>query len=112
MPRLYNYTPVGIPSTLKDRGHLPASGRYFPSNTMNAKRTMFAVWMLAALALPGSAQTPPDVTENWNLYYQATSIGDYHGAFQALYNGPLSLSNSMERAVSLTTTLFFSFRPE
>ncbi len=31
--------------------------------------------------------------ERWNLYYQATSIGQYHGAFPALYSGPLSLSD-------------------
>jgi high affinity Mn2+ porin len=48
--------------------------------------------------------------ERWNIYYQATSIGQYHGSFPALYGGPLSLSDKSERDVSLTTTLFFGFR--
>jgi hypothetical protein len=62
---------------------------------------------------PTSSSTPPkptDEPERWNLYYQATSIGDYHGSFNAPYSGPLSLINNVERDVSLTTTLFFSLR--
>lgn len=57
--------------------------------------------------------TPPVDTpafENWNLYYQATSIGDYHGSFYAPYSGPRSLADYPERDVSLTTTLFFAAR--
>jgi high affinity Mn2+ porin len=50
--------------------------------------------------------------ENWNLYYQATSIGDTHGTFHSPYSGPLSLQDYMERDVSLTTTLFFTARLE
>ncbi len=49
--------------------------------------------------------------EKWNLYYQATSIGQYHPAFPALYSGPLSLLNHAEGEASLTTTLFFGWRP-
>jgi high affinity Mn2+ porin len=49
--------------------------------------------------------------ERWNLYYQATSIGDYHGNFPAQYSGPFSFHNNWERAVSLTTTLFLGLRP-
>ena len=48
--------------------------------------------------------------ERWNLFYQATSIGQYHGNFPAFYTGPLSLLATPERDVSLTTTLFFGFR--
>jgi high affinity Mn2+ porin len=48
--------------------------------------------------------------ENWNLHYQATSIGQYHGTFRSLYSGPFSLQNYSERDVSLTTTLFFGLR--
>jgi high affinity Mn2+ porin len=48
--------------------------------------------------------------ERWNLFYQATSIGQYHGSFHALYSGPRSLSPYPEQDVSLTTTLFFGFR--
>jgi len=49
-------------------------------------------------------------SERWNLYYQATSIGDYHSAFTAPYSGPLSLQSNPERDVSITTTLFFTAR--
>ncbi len=48
--------------------------------------------------------------ENWNLYYQATSIGQTHGTFNAPYTGPLSLQDYRENDVSLTTTLFFDTR--
>jgi high affinity Mn2+ porin len=48
--------------------------------------------------------------ETWNLYYQATSIGDHHGTFNSPYQGPLSLEDSPESDVSITTTLFFSLR--
>jgi high affinity Mn2+ porin len=44
--------------------------------------------------------------ERWNLYYQATSIGQYHGTFNAPYEGLNSLHNYPERDVSLTTTLY------
>jgi high affinity Mn2+ porin len=58
-----------------------------------------------------SSDSPPkDPPENWNLYYQATSIGDHHGTFNSPYEGPLSLENSPESDVSLTTTLFFALR--
>src|SRR6266567_5935224 len=59
------------------------------------------------------AQSPPDqppTPERWNIYYQATSIGQYHGKFHSPYEGPLSLQDYPERDVSLTTTLFFGFR--
>jgi len=64
------------------------------------------------LALPMFAQTPdtPAPSERWNLYYQATSIGQYHGTFNAPYGGPLSLQDNVERDVSLTTTLFLGLR--
>jgi high affinity Mn2+ porin len=49
-------------------------------------------------------------TERWNLYYQATSIGQYHGTFRSPYAGPYSLQDYPERDVSLTTTLFLGLR--
>src|SRR5690349_11618363 len=48
--------------------------------------------------------------ERWNLFYQATSIGQRHGTFNSPYQGPLSFQNNPERDVSLTTTLFFGLR--
>ena len=50
---------------------------------------------------------PDAPAERWNLYYQATSIGQQHGTFNAPYQGPLSLRDDPEHVVSLTTTLFF-----
>jgi len=75
---------------------------------------------LMATALRLAAQEPqPAATldaaaapERWNLYYQATSIGQYHGTFNSPYSGPFSLQDYPERDVSLTTTLFFALRLE
>src|SRR6516164_10499321 len=70
--------------------------------------------VVATLAVANAQSDAPAKTkpaqETWNLYYQATSIGMYHGAFPALYSGPLSLDNNTEKDVSLTTTLFLGFR--
>ncbi len=52
----------------------------------------------------------PVEQERWNLFYQATSIGQYHGTFHSPYEGPFSLQDNPERDVSLTTTLFFGLR--
>ncbi len=62
----------------------------------------------AAAGAPNSA--PAEEPERWNLYFQATSIGDSHGTFTSPYTGPLSLQDYPERDVSLTTTLFFAAR--
>ena len=67
--------------------------------------------MPAVLACRAFAQDPPD-PQKWNLYYQATSIGQYHGNFRAPYTGVNSLENYPERDVSLTTTLYLGWRPE
>jgi high affinity Mn2+ porin len=58
-------------------------------------------------------QAPLDTTaatENWNLFYQATSIGQYHGTFHSPYQGRNSLLDIPERDVSLTTTVFLGLR--
>jgi high affinity Mn2+ porin len=64
---------------------------------------------------PAQPSTPasdlPAAPERWNLFYQATSIGQYHGTFYSPYSSPFSLQDYPERDVSLTTTLFFAFRP-
>ncbi|MEO7143891.1 MAG: hypothetical protein ABI165_10375, partial [Bryobacteraceae bacterium] len=52
----------------------------------------------------------PVVSERWNLFYQATSIGQYHGTFRSPYSGRFSLQDYPERDVSLTTTLFLGLR--
>lgn len=73
------------------------------------KLPLLALFVILCLRLP--AQTSDAVVpERWNLYYQATSIGQYHGTFNSPYKGPLSLQDYPERDVSLTTTLFFGLR--
>ena len=79
----------------------------------------WAVLVLLALSVPLLAQPPladpappPADPERWNLFYQATSIGDYHGTFTSPYEGPFSLQDAPERDVSITTTLFFALRLE
>jgi hypothetical protein len=68
-------------------------------------------WALTGVLLGGSmAAQSGDSSERWNLYYQATSIGQRHGTFYAPYQGPFSFQNYPEKAVSLTTTLFFGLR--
>lgn len=61
--------------------------------------------------LPKQPEAGPK-QEHWNLFYQATSIGQYHGTFHSPYEGPFSLQNTMERDASLTTTLFLGLRLE
>ena len=87
----------------------------------NVGQPAFCAVMLTSLSLTASAQEPPQgqpprqddkpseaavEPERWNLFYQATSIGQYHGTFHSPYSGPFSLQDHMERDVSLTTTLF------
>ncbi len=82
-------------------------------------------WILLAMAAPALAQTAQDTSsqapaaqpvdpqpaaERWNLYYQATSIGDEHGAFRSPYSGPFSLQDYPEHDASLTATLFLGFQ--
>ena len=77
-------------------------------------RASLALAITSFLCLPvaRAQDATPDVTpdERWNLFWQATSIGQSHGAFPAAYSGPLSLSDHPEKEASLTTTLFFGFR--
>jgi high affinity Mn2+ porin len=75
-----------------------------------------ALVAMAGSSLWGQANVPADNTstadppERWNLYYQATSIGQHHGTFNSPYIGAFSLQDYPERDVSLTTTLFFGLR--
>jgi high affinity Mn2+ porin len=65
-----------------------------------------------AQATPGSTpdQNIDIAPERWGLFWQATSIGQYHDTFPSPYQGEHSLQNDPEAVVSLTTTLFFGFR--
>jgi high affinity Mn2+ porin len=85
-----------------------------------SRREIPWAWLaLLTLSVPLLAQPPladpappPADPERWNLFYQATSIGDYHGTFTSPYEGPFSLQDAPERDVSITTTLFFALRLE
>ena len=74
--------------------------------------------LLSCIGVNLWAQDPPAPTdqpaapERWNLFYQATSIGQYHGTFNSPYAGPFSLQDYPERDVSLTTTLYLALRLE
>lgn len=76
-------------------------------------------WCVVIAGIVGAAQEPLSTslpssdsteTERWNLFYQATSIGQYHGTFRSPYSGPFSLQSYLERDASVTTTLFFGVR--
>ena len=62
---------------------------------------------------PQEENRPPERSvgnERWNLFWQATSVGQYHGVFPSPYEDAYSLQNHVEHDVSLTTTLFFGLR--
>jgi hypothetical protein len=67
------------------------------------------IWAQADATTPGGNASAAD-PETWNLYYQATSIGQHHGSFNSPYEGPLSLQDYPESDASITTTLFFGLR--
>ena len=48
--------------------------------------------------------------EKWNLHFQATSIGQYHGGFNSPYADALSLQGHPEAEASLTSTLYFGWQ--
>lgn len=70
-----------------------------------------SAWTAHAQEPSPSSDTPLE-PERWNLFYQATSIGQYHGTFRSPYSSPYSLQDRMERDVSLTSTLFLGLRVE
>jgi high affinity Mn2+ porin len=74
-------------------------------------RTIISTSLLLVIGLVCRAQDAQQPeAERWNLFYQATSIGQYHGTFSSPYAGPFSLRDHPERVVSLTTTLFLGLR--
>ena len=79
---------------------------------MSPKIALIGIALTLGAAAQDSASLPgasPDPPEKWNLYYQATSVGQTHPGFFALYSGPLSLVNRFEADASLTSTLFFGY---
>src|SRR5258707_11273132 len=82
-----------------------------PFTHMLAKRLLHLSLLTCAplLAQPDPVAADPP-SERWNLYWQATSIGQYHGTFRSPYAGAFSLQNYPERDASITTTLFLGLR--
>jgi high affinity Mn2+ porin len=78
--------------------------------TVSRVPRLCALGVCALLVRAQDTPSPAAVPERWNLSWQATSIGQYHGTFRASYTGPNSLSSQPERDVSLTSTLFFGYR--
>ena len=75
-------------------------------------RRGFVAALVFAAAVWGqdSTSTVEAPAERWNLIWQATSIGQYHGTFPSPYKGAFSLQDYAERDASLTTTLFLGLR--
>lgn len=77
--------------------------------------TMVLSLGLLCLVTPLCGQDPADPPEQagdswWSIHFQATSIGQVHGAFDSLYAGPNSLPSHPEKRVSLTATAFLAAR--
>jgi high affinity Mn2+ porin len=58
----------------------------------------------------GDPPAEPAADARWSVHFQATSIGQEHGAFPSLYEGANSLPPHPEHRVSLTSTAFLAFR--
>ncbi len=65
--------------------------------------------LLAAAGSLFAQDPPPDVPEKWNLYWQATSIGQYHPSFASPYSGTYSLAGYPEGETSVTSTFFLGY---
>jgi high affinity Mn2+ porin len=76
---------------------------------LRSKFILAGVAAVLSLAAQDPAPTPVDAPEKWNLYFQATSIGQYHPGFAAKYSGTYSLLAHPEAEASLTSTLFFGY---
>lgn len=94
-----------------------------PRNRRSAAQPSCAIWLLLVSLAVGvraqDAQTAtdsaqnsqaPEAQERWSIFWQATSIGQFHDNFHAPYTGPESLNGHAEAEASLTTTLFTGFR--
>ncbi|MCW2118990.1 carbohydrate porin [Flavobacterium sp. 7A] len=71
------------------------------------KEILLLVFILHISALIFAQDTIKEEKESYSLHYQTTSIYQYHSAFKAQYSGANSLQNIAEKALSLTSTLFF-----
>jgi high affinity Mn2+ porin len=99
--------------------HRCTSDAILIADWIRLEKTCVVFLWLVLLPLVATAQVPseenkkpkpPVENQRWNLFWQATSIGQYHGVFPSPYGDAFSLQNYPERDVSLTTTLFFALR--
>ena len=67
---------------------------------------VLCAWLPAEAQNAGSEPS----AERWSVHFQATSIGQHHGSFPALYEGENSLPSHPENRVSLTATVFLTYR--
>jgi high affinity Mn2+ porin len=68
------------------------------------------VFLLIAGVLLAWVPARAQDADNWSIHFQATSIGQHHGAFRSLYEGPNSLPPHDESRVSITATVFLAYR--
>jgi high affinity Mn2+ porin len=71
---------------------------------------LLLLWVAAGQSQTALDASSTDAPERWNVYFQATSIGQYHPSFDAPYSGPLSLIRHAEAEASLTSTVFLGYR--
>ena len=81
---------------------------------------LFVLWLLAVARGYSQEDGPsagvdgpaaPSVSSRaWSIHFQATSIGQEHGWFPSPYEGENSLPSHPEHRVSITATVFLSFR--
>src|ERR1039458_6708379 len=73
---------------------------------------IFSIAGVLCAWLPAMAQSTAiePSAERWSVHFQATSIGQHHGSFPSLYEGENSLPSHPESRVSLTATVFLTYR--
>src|ERR1022692_740113 len=82
-------------------------------NLMLANRPLvLSIAAVLGACLPAGAQDAVNEpsAERWSVHFQATSIGQHHGSFPSLYVGENSLPPYPESRVSLTATVFLTYR--
>jgi hypothetical protein len=82
------------------------------TNMLVNRPLLFLIVGVVSGATPARAQNASNdpAAARWNVYFQATSIGQHHGAFPSLYEGDNSLPPHPENRVSVTATVFLSDR--
>lgn len=73
------------------------------------RNRVLILYLCAGAACLSQTTTPAGDTA-WSIHFQATSIGQEHGAFQALYSGTNSLPSVAEHRASVTGTVFLALR--